>query len=481
MSPLTPEQINMIAQKVAEKLRTSSVGISTTEQKSGILIQTGKGIFPDVDSAVAAATKAFHELSEMTLDRRKKIIESIRNKMMQHARELAYMAHEETGLGRPEDKVKKNELVITKTPGPEILEPTAWSGDHGLTLLERAPFGVLGSITPTTNPTSSVINNTISMVSAGNAVVFNVHPNAKNVCNYTVQLINEAITEAGGPINLVSSIQNPTIESAQKLMKHPGIRLLVVTGGAGVVKAAMNSGKRAICAGPGNPPVVVDETADIEKAAKDIVTGASFDNNIICVDEKEVFVVEQVYDMLLDAFSWNNAIVLNPEQVRRLEHVIFLETHGPRKPGVINKKYIGKNVRVILEQIGIKVDDSIRLAIAPVEADHPLVWTEQMMPVLPVVKVSNVHEAIELAKKAEHGFGHSAVMHSKNLDNLSKMAKYINTSIFVKNAPCVAGLGYEAEGYTSFTISSPTGEGLTTPITFSRERRCTLVDYFRIV
>ncbi|RME61389.1 aldehyde dehydrogenase family protein, partial [Candidatus Parcubacteria bacterium] len=218
-----------------------------------------------------------------------------------------------------------------------------------------------------------------------------------------------------------------------------------------------------------------------EQAARDIVLGASFDNNIICVDEKEVFVVEQVYDMLLDAFSWNNAVVLNPEQVRRLEKVIFKEIREPGKPGVINKDYIGKNVQVILREIGMHVDEKIRLAIAPVEESHPLVWTEQMMPVLPVVKVSDVHRAIELAKKAEHGFGHSAVMHSKNLDHLSKMARIINTSIFVKNGPCVAGLGFRGEGYTSFTIASPTGEGLTTAVTFSRERRCTLVDYFRIV
>jgi acyl-CoA reductase-like NAD-dependent aldehyde dehydrogenase len=453
----------------------------TTVSEKGVAVSLGRGVFPDVDSAVEAATRAFHELSEMTLETRFKIIESIRAKMRQFGKELAYLAHEETGLGRPEDKVLKNQLVTEKTPGPEILQPKSFSGDHGLTLLERAPFGVIGSITPTTNPTSSIINNTISMISAGNAVVFNVHPNAKNVCNYTVQLINEAVQEAGGPANVITSVQNPSIESAQQLMKHKGIRLLVVTGGAGVVKAAMASGKRAICAGPGNPPVVVDETADIEQAARDIVLGASFDNNIICVDEKEVFVVEQVYDMLLDAFSWNRAVVLNPEQVRRLEKVIFKEIREPGKPGVINKDFIGKNVQVILEQIGMHVSEDIRLAIAPVEESHPLVWTEQMMPVLPVVKVSNVHRAIELARKAEHGFGHSAVMHSKNLDHLSKMARIINTSIFVKNGPCVAGLGYQGEGYTSFTIASPTGEGLTTALTFSRERRCTLKDYFRIV
>ncbi|GAB4183244.1 MAG: aldehyde dehydrogenase EutE [Calditrichia bacterium] len=482
MAPLSEEVINQIAQQVALRLRgVAGAEAVETPQSSTNKQSLGRGVFPDIDSAVAAAERAFRELSQMTLNKRVEIIDNIRKKMRQHSDELAKMAHEETGLGRYEDKRKKNELVIEKTPGPEILEPGAFSGDRGLTLLERAPFGVVGSITPTTNPTSTIINNTISIVSAGNSVVFNVHPNAVNVSLYNVRLINDAIVEAGGPENLVATVATPTVESAQQLMTHKKVRLIAVTGGAGVVKAAMASGKRAICAGPGNPPVVVDETADIELAAKQIVFGASLDNNIICVDEKEVFVVDSVADMLLDAFSWNNAIVLTSDQVQQLEKVIFTEVRGPRKPGVINKKYIGKNVQVILSQIGLQVDSHIRLAIAPVEEDHPLVWTEQMMPVLPVVRVSDVHKAIALAKEAEHGFGHSAVMYSKNLDHLSKMARVMNTSIFVKNGPAVAGLGYGGEGYTSFTIASPTGEGLTTARTFSRERRCVLVDHFRIV
>ncbi|MBU1873628.1 aldehyde dehydrogenase, partial [bacterium] len=296
-----------------------------------------------------------------------------------------------------------------------------------------------------------------------------------------IQLLNKVIVEAGGPPNLVTAIAEPTVESAQKLMQHPGVRLLVVTGGAGVVKAAMTSGKRAICAGPGNPPVVVDETADIEAAARDIVRGASMDNNIICVDEKEVFVVDSVADKLLEAFSRNNAVVLNPEQIGQLEKVIFSETNGPGKPAKMEKSLIGKNAGEILSKIGMQVADDIRLAILPVEKDHPLVWTEQMMPVLPVVRMPDADSAIDIAKKAEHGFGHSAIMHSKNLDNLSRMAREMNCSIFVKNGPAYSGLGFGGEGYCSFSIASPTGEGLTSPRSFSRERRCVLVDHFRIV
>jgi len=484
VSQLTAEQVESIAGKVVGLIRPA--GYSPDKIASAAPTQAsesalGTGVFGQIDAAVRAATKAHLKLMGMSLISRQEIIGSIRKRMLEHAEDLAQRAHAETGLGRIEDKIVKNRLVSEKTPGPEILTPTANSGDRGLTLMERAPFGVIGSITPVTNPTSTIICNTIGMLSAGNAVVFNVHPSAKNVSVYTIELLNQAIQEVGGPANLVTTISAPTIDSARQLMAHPGINLLVVTGGAGVVKAAMQSGKRAICAGPGNPPVVVDESADLEKAARCIVEGASLDNNIICVLEKEVFVVESVADQLIAAFQRHNAVVLSPHEITQLEKVIFSQLNGTRKPGVINKRFIGQSIRKILAAIHKTVDDNIRLAIAPVEAGHPLVWTEQMLPVLPLVRMPNADQAIDIAKEAEHGFRHTAIMHSKNLDNLSRMARVMDCSIFVKNGPSVAGLGYGGEGYCSFTIASPTGEGLTDPRDFTRERRCVLVDHFRIV
>lgn len=440
-----------------------------------------EGIYPDVDLAVAAARRAFDELQRGTLELRYHIIATIRRSMLAQVEALSRMAREETGLGRVEDKIRKNRLVTIKTPGPEDLLPRTVTGDRGLTLTERAPFGVIAAITPVTNPSSTIICNAIGMVSAGNSVVFNPHPSAKGVCCETVRLLNRAILEAGGPANIVTSVAEPTIESAQKLMRHEGVRLLVVTGGIGVVREAMKSGKRAICAGPGNPPVVVDETADIEQAGRDIVLGASLDNNIICTDEKETFVVTEVADRLIDAMRRNGAYVVDRRQLEALENVVFESTKGPRKPGSINRKLIGKNAGVILERIGVRVGPEVRLVVAEVPIDHPLVWTEQMMPVMPVARVGHADEAIDLAVEAEHGFRHTAAMHSKHIDRLSRMAREMNCSIFVKNGPCYAGLGEGGEGHSSFTIASPTGEGLTGPRAFSRERRCVLVDHFRIV
>ncbi len=477
--PLTDQEIEAIAQRIVADL--TGKGLATAAAKPAPSLAGELGVFDSIEEAVRAASVAFCQYDAMGLKKRNDIIAAIRQSMREHATALARQAHEETGLGRYEDKVIKNQLVTEKTPGTEDLQPVAVSGDDGLTLMELAPYGVIGAITPTTNPTSTIINNTIAMVAAGNAVVFNVHPNAKRVSCHNVALLNKAIIAAGGPKNLVTCIANPTVESAQALMKHPGIRLVVVTGGGGVVQAAMQSGKRAICAGPGNPPVVVDETADIDKAARDVVFGASFDNNIICTDEKECLVVSSVADQLIKAMTYNGALLVTKEQLPALEKVVFKKMYGPRKEADIDRSLIGKNASVILNKAGIRCDDSIRLGIVEVDHDHPLLWTEQMMPILPVTRVRDADEGIDLAIALEHPRHHTFVMHSENLSNLSRMARECNASIFVKNGPSQAGLGYKGQGYTSFTIASPTGEGMTSPKSFSRWRRCTLVGAFRIV
>ncbi|MFH2051530.1 MAG: aldehyde dehydrogenase family protein [bacterium] len=501
MSRLTDQQIDRIARELAGRLGAGATPRTVSEPPPAVLggyvvrpqversspaaaapaAAPGDGVFATVDECIAAARAAFGELSASTLHKRTVIIAAVREAMLKHGDELARHAWEETGLGRYEDKVIKNRLVTEKTPGTEALVPETVTGDRGLTLTEWAPFGVIGAITPTTNPTSTVICNTIGMLAAGNSVVFNVHPGAAGCSMAAVRLINRAITAVGGPANLVTAVAKPTIESATELMRHAGINLLVVTGGPGVVQAAMKSGKRAVCAGPGNPPVVVDETADIRKAGRDIVHGAGFDNNIICVDEKEVFVVASVADELLAAMKAAGAYIADQAELRKLEKEIFSEIRGPRTHGVVNKDLVGKNAGEILGRIGVRKGPECRLVVVETPEDHPLVWSEQLMPVLPVVRVPDVNRAIDLAREAEHGFGHSASMHSRNIDALSRMARVINTSIFVKNAPIVAGLGAGGEGTTSFTIASPTGEGMTGPRSFSRRRRCVMVDHFRIV
>jgi propionaldehyde dehydrogenase len=439
------------------------------------------GMFSTMDAAVNAADKAFEELNSATLETRKLIVANMRKTALEHKETYSRMANEETGYGRLADKIIKNELAINKTPGVEDIESVAYSDDNGLTLVERAAYGVVGSITPSTNPTATIICNAIGMVAAGNSVVFNPHPAAKKVSAYLINILNKAIVEAGGPKNLLCCITNPTIDSAKEMMAHPKIAILVVTGGPAVVKTAMNSGKKVIGAGPGNPPVVVDETADIPKAAKDIVDGASFDNNVICICEKEILCVASVADQLKAEMKKHGAYELNEEQIRKITEIVISEPGCRGKEGASSKVYVGKTAAFIARSIDLNLPESTRLLLCEVGPDHPLVWTEQLMPVMPLVRVKDVDTAIDLAVEVEHGFRHTAIMHSLNIAKLSKMAKAMNCSIFIKNGPSYAGLGHGGAGFASFTIASPTGEGVTRPRTFTRERRCTLVDYFRIV
>ncbi len=473
-------QIAAAVERVAKRLAAS--GTLNAAPAPTAAASSGLGVFSTIAEAVGAARAAFLALDAMPLAERGRILEAMRRLALQNVEKLARIAVDETGMGRYEDKLVKNRLAITKTPGIEILPTEAYTGDDGLTLMERAPYGVIGSITPCTNPTETIINNSIGMIAAGNAVVVNAHPTAKKVTLFTIDLLNRAIVEAGGPVNLIATVAVPTIASANELMKHPDIALLVVTGGPAVVKAAMGSGKKVIAAGPGNPPVVVDETADLAGAARCIVAGASFDNNIVCIVEKEIIAVEAIADRLIAELKKAGAYFINQQQLRRLEKKII--NRAPTcsgDHGEVNKDWVGKDARLILKEIDIEVKDDIRLVVAEAPFEHPIVQMELLMPVVGLVRAKNVGEAIDMAAKVEHGFRHTAVMHSKNIDNLSRMARVMNTSLMVKNAPSFAGLGAGGEGWTSFTIASPTGEGLTTAKNFSRERRCTLKDSFRII
>ncbi|MBN2290327.1 MAG: aldehyde dehydrogenase EutE [Candidatus Glassbacteria bacterium] len=443
----------------------------------------GDGVFDTVDQAVAAAGKAFADFHKLSHETRRNIIQAVREVGISGAQDFARRTLEETGMGRFEDKVQKHLLVSRLTPGPEIIEQKAWSGDFGLTVDERAPYGVIGAVLPSTHPVPTMINNSISMVSAGNSVVFAPHPGAKKVSRYALQILNRAIVSAGGPANLITTVVEPSIAAAGELFKHPDVRLLCVTGGPGVVAAAMKSNKRVIAAGPGNPPVVVDETADPDHAARSIIAGASFDNNIICIAEKEIIVVEKAADHLIAALERAGAVRLDSKQVERLSAEAFHpedDGAGCSRP-VLNRKLVGKNASVLAEICGLKLGDEVRLLFGETTADCPFVREEQMMPFIPLLRVPDVEAAIGLAVEVERGFHHTAVMHSLNVENLTAMGRRCNTTIFVKNGPSSAGLGIGGEGFLSFSIASPTGDGITTALTFTRQRRCTMVGLLNIV
>ncbi|MBI4863408.1 MAG: aldehyde dehydrogenase EutE [Candidatus Riflebacteria bacterium] len=482
---VTPEQIQSIVKEVLEKVRKGQSGGQAAAAAPGKAPPPAaarvseawagrEGSLPDVNTCVTEAQRAFETLIKLPLATRKEIVQNMRARFVENLEQLSAHAVQETGMGRAADKVEKNRLAATKTPGIEDVEPKVVTGDDGLTLIERRPWGVITAVTPCTNPTETIVCNALGMVAAGNSVVFNPHPRAKRVSQAAVSLLARAIMEAGGPPNLLTVPSEPSIETTNQAMNHPGVKMVVVTGGGDVVKAAFRTGKKAITAGPGNPPVVVDETADLAQAARHIVEGASLDNTVLCIAEKEIIAVEKIADELLERLKEAGAYQVIGSAVGRLEKLILHDGH-------VNRDLVGRDVQVILAQIGLEVAPHYRLAIFEAPVDHPLIFAEQLMPVLPFVRVKDVTEAIELAYKAEKGCGHTAEMHSKNLDNLHAMARRMNTAIFVKNGPSCAGLGAGGEGWTSFSIAHPTGEGLTTARHFTREIRCTLKGYFRIV
>lgn len=434
------------------------------------------GVFETMTEALEAVNKAYKQFRNYSVAQREEMIKNIRKLTLNEAEVMAKLGVEETGMGRVADKIIKHELVANKTPGTEDLKPSVMTGDCGMTLIEMAPFGVIGSITPSTNPSETVLCNSMGMIAGGNAVVFNPHPHACKTANYAVDLVNRAILEAGGPENLVVSVRKPTMDTSKEMVTSPIVRMLVATGGPGVVKMLLSSGKKAIGAGAGNPPVIVDDTADVEKAGADIVAGASFDNNLPCIAEKECFVFSSVADRLIDSMCKNGAYLLKKEDVDRLLKIALIEKDGKY---VINKKRVGKDAKLFLKELGIDADP--RLIICETENSHPFVQTEMMMPILAIVRVNDIDEAIEYAVAAEHGNRHSAHIHSKNIDHLTRFARAVETTIFVKNAPSYAGIGAGGEGYTTFTIAGPTGEGLTAAHSFTRQRRCVLVDGLHIV
>ncbi len=435
-----------------------------------------KGVFSTMAEALEAVSAAYAQYRSYTVEQREKMISNIRRLTLEEAENMAKLGVEETGMGRVADKIIKHQLVANKTPGTEDLAPTVKTGDCGLTLVEMAPYGVIGSITPSTNPSETVICNSIGMIAGGNAVVFNPHPNAKKVANYAVDLVNRAILEAGGPENLVVSVENPTMETSKEMVTSPMVKMLVATGGPGVVKMLLSSGKKAIGAGAGNPPVIVDDTADIKKAASDIVKGASFDNNLPCIAEKECFVLSSVADGLIDAMQKSDAYLIKGDTIDKLVKLALIEKDGKY---MINKDWVGKDAGKLLKALGI--DANPRLIICETDANHPFVQVEMMMPILPVVRVADIEEAIKKAVAAEHGNRHSAHIHSKNVDRLTSFARAVETTIFVKNAPSYAGIGAGGEGHTTFTIAGPTGEGLTSARSFTRQRRCVMADGLHIV
>lgn len=475
MQAINEQIVTKVVAEVLNRLRAQQP--ATT--RSALSTAGAHGVYEDMNAACDAAQRSFEKLRAAGVSARKKAIAVIRRLCVEKADEWGKIEFEETKIGRLEHKIEKLRICGDLVPGVEALERMAFSGDFGLTVIDFAPWGVIGAVTPSTHSVPTLTGNAINMVAAGNAVVFNTHPGAAKCAAIAIRAYNEAIEKETGISDLLCTVVKPTLETFQQMCENPNVRLLCVTGGPAVVAAAMKTGKRAVCAGPGNPPVVVDETADLARAAASIIQGAAYDNNLLCIGEKEVFVVESVADKLMAELRKAGAVQLNPAQIEALadKAFVFPQGKGAGCPhAVVNRDLVGRDAAVLAKSIGLDIPASTKLLFGETKADHIFVDEEQMMPFIPVVRVGNLDEAIAEAVKAEHGYKHTAIIHSRNIEALTKMAQTADTTLFIKNGPCMTGLGLGGEGFLSFSIATPTGEGVTTPMTFTRSRRCVMVD-----
>ncbi|MBG86639.1 MAG: aldehyde dehydrogenase EutE [Verrucomicrobiales bacterium] len=451
--------------------------------KTGCGCHSGKhGVFETADHACEAAQAGFEQLREKGIAARKQIIDIVKTVCDDNAREWGRIELEETKIGRLDHKIEKLQ-IIKLVPGVEWLNPYGLSGDHGITLEEFTPFGVIAAITPSTHSIPTLAGNIVNMIAAGNAVVFNAHPAASQCAAMAIREFNKAIERETGISNIACIIEHPTLDSFNELCANDLVRLLCVTGGPAVVAAAMKSGKRAICAGPGNPPVLVDDTACMDRAASSIIQGGAYDNNLLCIGEKEIFVLDNTFSRFMSAMDRAGAVQLNTAQLDALTQAAF--TIEPGQGGGCaqahtNKDFIGKDAKVLADAAGISIPDGTQLLFAETDSDHPFVVEEQMMPFVPIVRVGGIEEGIQESLKAEHNYKHTSIIHSHDVNHMTAMARALDTTLFVKNGPCGAGLGLGGEGYLSFSIATPTGEGVTNPKTFTRVRRCIMVDNLRI-
>ena len=471
------------AARPAPSAPAANCGCSAKKASATDVPLRGKfGVYATAEEACAAAQESFLQLKQKGIAARRKIEEIVKTLAEKNAEAWGKIEFDETKIGRLDHKIAKLQ-IIKLVPGVDWLRPDARSGDHGITLEEFTPFGVVGAVTPSTHSIPTLSGNIVNITAAGNAVVFNAHPSAARCAALAVRAYNEAIYRETGIENIATIIEKPTLDSFNSLCKNEFVRLLLVTGGPMVVKAAMQTGKRAICAGPGNPPVFVDDTCCPTRAAKAIISGAAFDNNLLCIGEKEVFVLDSVADKLMQRLSENGAVKLNPSQLEKLTKAAFTFKEGQGggcAHASVNRDFIGKDPSVLAQAAGINLPAGTQLLFGETDATHPFVDEEQMMPFLPIVRVKSVEEGIQHSLEAEHGYKHTAIIHSHDVENITAMARALDTTLFVKNGPSAAGLGLGGEGYLSFSIATPTGEGITNPRTFTRVRRCVMVDNLRI-
>ena len=434
-------------------------------------MKTQWGVFSSVTQVVHAAKEAFHVYRRVSLRERKQMIQAIREGLYSYNHEFATLACQETGRGKVADKIIKIKLALEETPGPEDLQTHTTQGEGGIVFSEPYPYGVVCAIHPSTNPCETLINNTISILSAGNVAIHCPHPRAMEVSKYITKIINQIIMDKFGICNLVTTVDSCSLSYIKEIMNHPDVELILSTGGSDAARCALSCGKKIISAGPANPTFIVDETADVERAAYCIHKGASCDYNITCTSEKNIVVVQEILPQFRAALECLNVYYVDSiSEMLQLSKLLLTEDLE------VNRQYGGKSADTILKDAGIVTDRSYDLIAVETVRIHPFVTKELLAPLITIVKARDFDYALQIGIEAEQGCHHTAGIHSSNSERLRRAAKAFGTAIFVKNGCSLDGIGICGVGATSFTIANITGEGTVTAKDLVRKRRCVCVE-----
>ncbi len=394
-----------------------------------------------IDQLVANAQKALEEYMKLDQEQVDKTVHAMALAGLDNHMPLAKLAYEETGRGVMEDKIIKNmfaseyiwhDIKYAKTVG--IVDENDMEG-----YVEVAePVGVVAGVTPVTNPTSTTIFKSMICAKSRDPIIFGFHPSAQKCSAEAAKIVRDAAIAAGAPENCIQWIETPSIEATNALMNHPGVALVLATGGAGMVKAAYSTGKPALGVGPGNVPCYIEKSANLERACTDLMLSKTFDNGMICASEQAVIVDECLADDFERIMKENNCYFLNKEETKKVSDYVI----NPQKQAV-NSAVVGKPASWIAEQAGVKVPDKTKILIAllpDVGPEYPL-SREKLSPVLAYFKVKDWHQGFEYAQKMLNlgGLGHSAVIHSTNNDLITLYGETMKVGRVISNSPSSQG------------------------------------------
>jgi acetaldehyde dehydrogenase/alcohol dehydrogenase len=421
---------------------------------------------PYLESLVGQARTAAAVFTQYTQEDVDRIVKAMVLAGLDQAQYLARLAVEETRLGVMEDKALKNmvatEFVYNYVKDKRTVGPIREFPDSGLVEVAE-PIGVIFSLTPITNPTSTVLFKCIMAIKTRNAMVFSPHPNAWRCCAEAVRIMYETAVKHGAPEGVFTCVESPTLEDNAYLMRHKDVRLVDATGGRGASKAAYSSGKPALGVGSGNTPVYLEKTADLDMAVVDIITSKTFDNGTICASEQTVVIDDEIYDLALRKFAELGVHICNEAETELLGRTVIDPATGRMQPMAV-----GQKATDIARMIGLKVKPHTKLLIAPIKGvgrEYPL-SVEKLFPVLSVCRAKSVDEALKLCIDVNHlgGLGHTAVVFSRDDEIVRKFGEVINAGRIIVNSPGSIGAlgGVYNDLVPTFSFGCGTGGGNST-------------------